>query len=151
MSSKPIATKFKLQLVGGQAPGNAAPILGQNQVNVPQFVMQFNEATKDRQGEVVPCVVTVYTDKTFNFVLKLPPVAELIKKAAGIEKGAADPLREKNGMLTRSQMEEIANIKMAELNAYDVDAAVKIVAGQARSMGVEVEGFETTAGDESGK
>ena len=146
MSSKPIMTKFKLQLVGGQAPGNAAPILGQNQVNVPQFSQQFNEATKNRVGEV-----TVYRDKTFNFILKLPPVAELIKKAAGIEKGSPDPLREKNGRITREQAEEIANIKMPELNAYDVDAAVKIVAGQARSMGVEVEGFEEDAGETTGK
>jgi len=151
MSSKPIMTKFKLQLVGGQAPGSAAPILGQNQVNVPQFSKQFNEATKNRQGEVVPCEVTVYTDKTFNFILKLPPVAELIKKAAGIEKGSPDPLREKNGKLTREQLEEIVNVKMPELNAYDVDAAVKIVAGQARSMGVEVEGFEDDAGESTGK
>ena len=151
MSSKPIMTKFKLQLVGGQAPGNAAPILGQNQVNVPQFSQQFNEATKNRVGEVVPCEVTVYRDKTFNFILKLPPVAELIKKAAGIEKGSPDPLREKNGRITREQAEEIANIKMPELNAYDVDAAVKIVAGQARSMGVEVEGFEEDAGETTGK
>jgi large subunit ribosomal protein L11 len=151
MSSKPIMTKFKLQLLGGQAPGNAAPILGQNQVNVPQFSQQFNDQTKDRQGEVVPCEVIVYTDKTFSFQLKLPPVAELIKKAAGIEKGSPDPLREKIAKLTRAQCEEIANVKMAELNAYDIDAAVKIVAGQARSMGVEVEGFETNAGDESGK
>ncbi len=151
MSSKPIMTKFKLQLVGGQAPGSAAPILGQNQVNVPQFSQQFNEATKNRQGEVVPCEVTVYTDKTFNFILKLPPVAELIKKAAGIEKGSPDPLREKNGRLTREQVEEIVNVKMPELNAYDVDAAVKIVAGQARSMGVEVEGFEDDAGESTGK
>lgn len=151
MSSKPIKTKFKLQLVGGQAPGGAAPILGQNQVNVPQFSQQFNEASKNRQGEVVPCEVTVYTDKTFSFILKLPPVAELIKKAAGIEKGSPDPLREKNGMLTREQLEDIVSVKMPELNAYDVDAAVKIVAGQARSMGVEVEGFEDDAGESTGK
>jgi large subunit ribosomal protein L11 len=151
MSSKPIMTKFKLQLVGGQAPGNAAPILGQNQVNVPQFSQQFNEATKDRLGEVVPCVVTVYRDKTFGFVLKLPPVAELIKKAAGIEKGSPDPLREKKGKLTQAQLEEIANIKMVELNAYDIHAAAKIVAGQARSMGVEVEGDDNNAGESSGK
>ena len=140
MAGKPVKTKFKLQLIGGGAPGAAAPVLGQHGVNVPIFSQQFNAATKDRQGEVVPCVVTVYTDRTFNFIIKLPPVAELIKKALGVEKGSSDPLREKIGTLTREQVEEIAKIKMEELNAYDVDAACKIVAGQARSMGVEVEG-----------
>ncbi len=140
MSSKPIQSKFKLQLIGGGAPGSAAPVLGQHGVNVPIFSQQFNEATKDRQGEVVPCEVTLYTDKTFTFVIKLPPMAELIKKALGIEKGSADPLREKIATLTRAQVEEIAKIKMEELNAYDLDAACKIVAGQARSMGINVEG-----------
>jgi large subunit ribosomal protein L11 len=143
MSSKQILNKFKLQLKGGQAPGAAAPILGQNQVNVPIFAQQFNEQTKDRMGEVVPCIVTVYFDKTFSFELRLAPTAELIKKALGVAKGAADPLREKiEKKLTRVQLEEIANIKMSELNAYDLEAACKVVAGQARSMGVEVEGFE---------
>ena len=142
MSSKPIKVKFKLQLIGGGAPGAAAPVLGQHGVNVPIFSQQFNEATKDRQGEVVPCEVTLYTDKTFSFIIKLPPMAELIKKALGLEKGSSDPLREKVGTLTREHLEEIANIKMEELNANDLDAACKIVAGQARSMGIEVEGAE---------
>ena len=139
MASKPIQVKFKLQLTGGGAPGAAAPVLGQHGVNVPIFSQQFNEATKDRQGEVVPVEVTLYADKSFSFVIKLPPMAELIKKALGLEKGSADPLREKVGMLTRNQVEEIARIKMEELNAYDLDAACRIVAGQARSMGIDVE------------
>jgi large subunit ribosomal protein L11 len=143
MSSKQILNKFKLQLNGGQAPGSAAPVLGQNQVNVPLFSQQFNEQTRDRQGEVVPCIVTVYTDKTFIFELRLPPTAELIKKTLGIPKGSKDPLREKvEKKLTRAQLEEIARAKMTELNSYDLDAACKVVAGQARSMGIEVEGFE---------
>lgn len=139
MSSKPIQSKFKLQMIGGGAPGAAAPVLGQHGVNVPIFSQQFNEATKDRQGDVVPVEVTLYTDKTFSFIIKLPPMAELIKKALGVAKGSPDPLREKVGRLTRKQVEEIAEIKMEELNAYDLDAACKIVAGQARSMGIDVE------------
>jgi len=139
MSSKPIQKKFKLQLAGGSAPGAAAPILGQAGVNVPQFSQQFNELTKDKQGEVVPVEVTVYADKSFSIVIKLPPMAELIKKALGLEKGSPDPFRDKKGLLSRTQIEEIAKIKMPELNAYDLEAACKIVAGQARSMGIEVE------------
>jgi large subunit ribosomal protein L11 len=139
MSTKAIQKRFKLQLAGGSAPGAAAPILGQAGVNVPQFSQQFNELTKDKQGEVVPVEVTVYADKSFTILLKLPPMAELIKKALSIEKGSADPFRVKMGMLTRAQIEEIAKVKMPELNAYDLDAACRIVAGQARSMGIEVE------------
>jgi len=139
MSTKAIQKKFKLQLAGGSAPGAAAPVLGQAGVNVPQFSQQFNELTKDKQGEIVPVEVTVFADKSFTIVVKLPPMAELIKKALGIEKGSKDPFREKVAKLSRKQLEDIAKIKMPELNAYDLDAACKIVAGQARSMGIEVE------------
>ncbi len=139
--AKAIKTIIKLQVVGGKA--NPAPpigpALGQHGLNIQGFCMQFNEATKDHVGDVIPAEITVYEDRTFTFVLKTPPAAELLKKAAGVAKGAANPLKEKVGKVTMEQVRKIAEQKLEDLNANDVDAAAKIVAGTARSMGIKVE------------
>lgn len=139
--AKAIKTIIKLQVVGGKA--NPAPpigpALGQHGLNIQGFCMQFNEATKDHVGDVIPAEITVYEDRTFTFILKTPPAAELLKKAAGVAKGAANPLKEKVGKVTMEQVRKIAEQKLEDLNANDVDAAAKIVAGTARSMGIKVE------------
>jgi large subunit ribosomal protein L11 len=135
-----IARKLKLQITGGQAnpAPPVGPALGQAQVNIGEFVRQFNEATSDRMGQVVPVEVTVYEDRSFTFVTKSPPAAVLIKQALSLDKGSAEPNREKVGQITRAQLEQIAEKKMKDLNANDVAAAAKIIAGTARSMGVDV-------------
>ncbi len=139
--AKAIKTIIKLQVVGGKA--NPAPpigpALGQHGLNIQGFCMQFNEATKDHVGDVIPAEITVYEDRTFTFILKTPPAAELLKKAAGVAKGAANPLKDKVGKVTMDQVRKIAEQKLEDLNAHDVDAAAKIVAGTARSMGIKVE------------
>jgi len=110
-------------------------------VSAPQFVQQFNERTKNmEEGLIIPVVITVYQDKTFTFITRTPPAAVLVKKAAGIEKGSPEPHKTKVGTITKSQLEEIAKMKLADLNANDLDAAKKIIAGTARAMGVTVEG-----------
>ena len=114
------------------------PALGQHGVNIQQFCQQFNDATKEMTGSIVPAVITVYEDRSFDFVLKTPPASDLLKKAAGVEKGAGDILKQKVGSVTKAQLKEIAEKKKADLNAYDVEQAMKIVAGTARSMGIEV-------------
>ena len=138
--AKKITKIIKLQATGGQAtPGTQlGPTLGQAGVNIGEFVTKFNEATKDRMGETVPVVLTVYEDRSFSFVLKTPPAAYLILRAAGIEKGSGRPNTEKKGKITKAQAREIAEKKLADLSAHDVDAAVKIIEGSARSMGIEV-------------
>jgi large subunit ribosomal protein L11 len=139
--AKAIKTIIKLQVVGGKA--NPAPpigpALGQHGLNIQGFCMQFNEATKDHIGDVIPAEITVYEDRTFTFILKTPPAAELLKKAAGVAKGAANPLKDKVGKVTMEQVRQIAEQKLEDLNANDIDAAAKIVAGTARSMGIRVE------------
>ncbi len=138
--AKPIKTKLKLQLDAGKA--NPAPpvgtALGPHGVNIQDFCKQFNEATKDMIGDVVPAEITIYEDRTFTFILKTPPASALLRKAAGIEKGAADPLKQKVGKVTRADVRAIAERKMPDLNANDLDAAEKIIAGTARSMGIEI-------------
>jgi large subunit ribosomal protein L11 len=138
--SKKIKAKVKLQLQGGAA--NPAPpvgsMLGQHQVNLMDFCKKFNAATAGRKGETVPVLVTVYTDKTFDFVLKTPPVSELLRKKTGIQRGAKAPGKEVAGTVSWKIIEEIAKIKMPDLNANDMDGAKKIVAGSARSMGLSV-------------
>jgi large subunit ribosomal protein L11 len=138
--AKEIKTKLKLQLPAGQA--NPAPpvgtALGPHGVNIADFCKQFNDATKDMAGDIIPAEVTVYTDRSFSFVLKTPPVSALLKKAAGIEKGAKNPLKEKAGSVTRAQVREIAERKLPDLNTEDIEAAMKTVEGTARSMGIEV-------------
>jgi large subunit ribosomal protein L11 len=129
-----------LQVIGGKA--NPAPpigpVLGQHGVNIMEFCKQFNARTQKQQGEVVPVVITVFKDRSFTFELKTAPVSYLIKKALGIEKGSAVPNKEKVGKLTAAQVYDIAKQKMQDLNCYDEEAAFKIVAGTARSMGVDV-------------
>src|SRR5438105_7405377 len=137
---KKISAVVKLQIRAGQATP-APPVgtaLGQHGVNIMEFCRQYNEATQQWMGQVIPVEMTIYEDRTFSFVTKQPPAAELIKQAAGLEKGSAEPHRDKVARLSSQQVREIAERKMADLNANDVDAAMKIIAGTARSMGVEV-------------
>lgn len=139
--AKKIKTIIKLQIKAGQAnpAPPVGPALGQHGLNIQEFCLKFNEATKDKMGEVIPAEITVYEDRTFDFVLKTPPAAELLKKAAKIEKGAADPLKQRVGTVTKAQIKEIAEIKMPDLNANNVEQAMKIIEGTARSMGIKVE------------
>ena len=142
MAKKKVTAVIKLQCPAGKATPAppVGPALGPHGVSAPMFVQQFNDRTKSMEpGLVVPVVITVYQDKTFTFMLKTPPAAVLIKKAVGIDKGAANPLRDKIATLSKEKLEEIAKTKMPDINANDLEAAKKIVAGTARSMGVEVE------------
>jgi len=138
--AKAIKTIIKLQIRAGQAnpAPPVGPALGQHGLNIQDFCVRFNEATKDKGGDIIPVEITVYEDRSFDFVLKTPPAAELIKKAAGVEKGAADPLKQKVGKVTKEQIRQIAETKMPDLNANDIEAAMKIIEGTARSMGIEV-------------
>lgn len=137
---KPVKTIIKLQIPAGQA--NPAPpigpALGQHGLNIQDFCSKFNETTKDKSGDIIPVEITVYEDRTFDFKLKTPPAADLLKKAAGLEKGSAEPLKNKVGQVTKEQIRQIAEKKMADLNAYSVEQAEKIVKGTARSMGIEI-------------
>lgn len=139
--AKKIKTTIKLQIKAGQAnpAPPVGPALGQHGVNIQDFCTKFNEATKDRMGEVAPVVITIYEDTSFTFILKTPPASELIKKAAGIAKGAKNPLTDKVGTITKAQVKEIAEKKLPDLNAYNIEAAMKIIEGTARQMGVKVE------------
>ena len=138
--AKPVKAVVKLQLPGGQA--NAAPpvgtALGPHGVNIQQFCLKFNEATKAKMGELTPVVLTIYEDRTFTFILKTPPASALLKKAAGIQKGSGKPLQEKVGSVTRAQIREIAQIKTPDLNANSIEAAMKIIEGTARQMGLTI-------------
>jgi large subunit ribosomal protein L11 len=138
--AKKVLTKIKLQAVGGQASPAppVGPALGQHGVNIMEFVKSFNAQTQSDAGTVIPVVITVYEDRSFTFVLKSPPAAVLIKQALSLEKGSAEPHREKVATITSDQLRAIAEKKMADLNANDIDAAAKIIAGTARSMGVDV-------------
>lgn len=139
--AKKVKTKIKLQVPGGQA--NPAPpvgtALGPHGLDIMSFCTSFNEQTKDKQGIILPCLITVYEDRTFDFIIKEPPAAEMIKRILKIEKGSGSVKKEKVAKLTKAQLEEIAQAKMVDLNANDLEAAKKIIAGTARSMGVEVE------------
>ena len=142
MPPKKIKTVIKLQIPGGKATP-APPVgtaLGPHGLNIAEFVQKFNAATKDRIGEVTPVEMTVYEDRTYTFILKTPPAAELLKKAAKIAKGSGKPLQDKVVKVTKTQIEEIAKIKMPDLNANDIAAAMKIIEGTARNMGIVVEG-----------
>jgi large subunit ribosomal protein L11 len=138
--AKKVLTQIKLQAVAGQASPAppVGPALGQHGVNIMEFVKAFNAQTQSEMGTVIPVVITVYEDRSFTFVTKSPPAAVLIKQAMSLEKGSAEPNRAKVGQITQQQLREIAERKMKDLNANDVDAAAKIIAGTARSMGVEV-------------
>ncbi len=140
--AKPIKTTLKLQLEAGKA--NPAPpvgtALGPHGVNIQEFCKQFNEATKDMVGDIVPAEITVYEDRSFSFKLKTPPASALLRKAAGIEKGSGEPQKNKVGKVTKADVRAIAERKMVDLNANDIEAAMKIIEGTARSMGITVEG-----------
>ena len=140
MAKKKVLALVKLQIKAGAATP-APPVgtaLGQHGVNIMDFCRQYNEATQQQAGQVIPVELTIYDDRSFSFVLKQPPAAELIKQAAGLEKGSAVPNRDKVATLSTRQVREIAERKMADLNATEVDAAMKIIEGTARSMGIEV-------------
>jgi large subunit ribosomal protein L11 len=139
--SKEVVAKIKLEIIAGQASPAppVGPALGQHGVNIMGFVREFNDRTKKMdEGTVVPVLITVFKDKSFNFVVKTPPASYLLKKAAGIAKGSGSPNKEKVGKVTMKQLEEIARIKLPDLNAYDVEAARKIIEGTAKNMGLEI-------------
>jgi large subunit ribosomal protein L11 len=138
--AKKVVGFIKLQIPGGQAnpAPPVGPALGQHQVNIMQFCQAFNAATADKNGTIIPVEISVYEDRSFDFILKTPPAAVLIKQALGIESGSGVPNRTKVGQITQAQLREIAEIKMPDLNANDVKAGMTIIAGTARSMGVEV-------------
>ena len=140
--AKKIQSYIKLQIPAGQANPSppVGPALGQHGVNIMEFCKAFNAHTQSmEQGMPIPVVISVYTDRSFTFITKTPPAAVLLRKAVGIPKGSGEPNTNKVGTVTRAQLEEIATIKMADLNAADMDAAVRIIAGSARSMGVETD------------
>ncbi len=140
--AKKVDALIKLQVpAGGANPSPpVGPALGQHGVNIMEFCKAFNAATQEMEKNLpVPVVITVYSDKSFTYIMKTPPASVLLKKAAGIQKGSGVPHTDKVGKVTRAQLEEIAQAKMADLNAYDIDAAVKIIAGSARSMGIETD------------
>lgn len=138
--AKKIKTLIKLNIPGGQATPAppVGPALGQHGLPIMEFVKAFNDRTADQKGTIIPAVITVYTDRTFSFILKKPPVAEMIKKAIKVEKGSQKPGRESGGKLTKVQAEEIAKAKMDDLNTDNVEQAAKIVMGTARSMGIQI-------------
>ena len=139
--AKKVLTLIKLQIPGGQAnpAPPVGPALGQHGVNIMEFCKAFNAQTQQDAGTIIPVEITVFEDRSFTFITKTPPAAVLIKQAIGIEKGSGEPNREKVGVISRDQVRSIAETKMPDLNARDVDQAMKIIAGTARSMGVEVE------------
>lgn len=138
--AKKITKTIKMQIAGGKATPAPplGPVLGQAGVNIGEFVNQFNAATKENMGEMVSVLMTVYDDRSFDFIIKTPPVSALLKKFAKVDKGSGANAKKKVGSITQAQLEEIATIKLPDLNARDVEAAKKIVAGSARSMGIEI-------------
>ncbi len=140
--AKEIIAKIKLQCPGGQATPAppVGPALGQHGVNIGDFVKKFNDKTKEANGMIIPCEITVYNDRTFSFITKTPPASVLLKKLANLAKGAAAPSKETVGTVTKAQVKEIAQIKMKDLNSASIEAAMKVVEGTARSMGIKVEG-----------
>ncbi len=138
--AKKVMAQIKLQVEAGKANPSPpiGPALGQHGVNIMDFCKAFNARTANEEGMIIPVVIRVFQDRSFTFITKTPPAAVLLKKAAGIAKGAGDPKQERVGSVTRAQVEEIAKLKMVDLNAHDLDAACNIIAGTARSMGIEV-------------
>ena len=140
MQMAEVKTIIKLQIPAGKAnpAPPVGPVLGQHGLNIQDFCTKFNEATKDKGGDVIPVEITVYEDRSFDFITKTPPAAELLKKAAKISKGSGDALKKKAGEVTKNQIREIAETKMEDLNADDTEAAMKIIEGTARSMGIRI-------------
>jgi large subunit ribosomal protein L11 len=140
--AKKLTTQIKLQIKGGMAnpAPPVGPALGQHGLNIQDFCTQFNNATADKKGDVVPVIINVYEDRTFDFITKVAPASSLIMKAIGLKKGSGSPLKEKVGKITKAQIRQIAEQKMPDLNANDVEAAMKIIEGTARQMGVTIEG-----------
>jgi len=138
--AKKVVAQIKLQIEAGKANPSppVGPALGQHGVNIMEFCKAFNAKTQDQQGMIIPVVITVYEDKSFTFITKTPPAAVLLKKAAGIEKGSSEPNKKKVGKVTRAQVEEIAKIKLPDLNTTDLAAAMRTIEGAARSMGIEI-------------
>lgn len=138
--AKKVAKLVKLQIPAGRATPAPpiGPALGQAGINIPQFVQQFNDRTKDQMGYIVPVVISVYEDRTFSFVTKTPPASDLIKKAANVNKGSGVPHTEKVGSITTEQLREIATMKLPDLNAYDVESAMEIIKGTCRNMGITI-------------
>ena len=139
-AKKKVTALIKVQIEAGKA--NPAPplgpALGSHGVNIMDFCKQYNDATKDKMGQVIPCIISVYEDRSFTFITKTPPAADLLRKAAGVSKGAGNPLTTKVGSVTKAQVREIAQTKMEDLSARDVEAGMKIIEGTARSMGITV-------------
>ena len=137
---KQVKTVVKLQIPGGKATPAPpiGPALGQAGVNLQQFVTQFNDRTKDMVGSIVPVIISVYDDRSFTFITKTPPASDLLRQAAGIKKGSGKPNKEKAGTITKEQLKAIAEKKMPDLNANDIEAAMRIIAGSARQMGIEI-------------
>ncbi len=142
MAEKKVKKVVKLQIQAGKAnpAPPVGPVLGQAQVNIQQFCTQFNDRTKEMVGNIIPVVITVYEDRSFTFITKTPPASDMLKKAAGVKSGSGKPNKDKVGKITRAQLLEIAKVKLPDLNAYDVEAAARIVEGTARNMGIVVEG-----------
>lgn len=140
--AKEITTYIKLQVKGGVAnpSGSVGPALGSKGVNIMEFCRQFNDRTQDKQGELLPVIITVYKDKSFDFVIKTPPAPVLLMKKAQIEKGSSESNRKKVGAVTWDEIKEIATLKMPDLNAFELPAAMRMIAGTARSMGISVRG-----------
>ena len=139
--AKKIKTVIKLQIQAGKAnpAPPVGPALGQHGINIGDFCAKFNDATKDKLGDIIPAEITIFEDRSFTFILKTPPASDLLRKAAGAEKGSGNPLKDKIGTITQSKLREIAEKKIVDLNAEDVESAMKIIAGTARSMGVKIE------------
>ncbi len=139
--AKKVLTQIKLQIVGGAAnpAPPVGPALGQHGVNIAGFCKEFNDKTQDKKGEVVPVIITVYEDRSFTFIMKEAPVAEMIKKAINLQKGSAKPLQEKVGKITKAQIKQIAEKKMPDLNAKDIEGAMRMVEGTAKNMGLTIE------------
>ena len=140
--AKEVTSQIKLQIPAGKAnpAPPVGPSLGQHGVNIMEFCKQFNAKTQKQEGSIIPVVISVYKDRSFSFIMKTPPASDLLKKAAGIIKGSGIPHKNKVGTITRTQLEEIAKLKVEDLNASDIPAAMHVIAGTARSMGITVEG-----------
>jgi len=139
MAEKKVIVKLQIPAAKATPAPPIGPALGQHGINLQEFCTQFNERTRDKAGDIIPVEITINADRSFSFIMKTPPAASLIKKLTGIQKGSGEPHKTKVGKITEAQVEEIAKMKMVDLNASDIEAAKKIIAGTARSMGIKVE------------